>query len=174
MPHPDDNATTWRDLADELTGQERAALDEFEAHGVPAQALLGLARNDIEGRLADQAYCDVAAPADATSVGRWEKNLDEGGGWSRALLWREFRDREVCVDIDGRQHCDGTVERAISVYADDSLTLTSAGARRFAALLIEGADELDRLQCSSTRPAHTRPYASRYRPTGRSPSTTTC
>jgi hypothetical protein len=53
---------------------------------------------------------------------------------------------ELCVDIDGRQHCDGTVVREISVYLGDGLTLTSAGARRLAALCIEAAAELDRLQ----------------------------
>jgi hypothetical protein len=135
----DDNATTWHDLAGELTAKEPASLErlERETQGrAPAELLLDLARRGIAGRLADTAYCDVPAPADGQNLKR--------GGWSRALVWCEFRDWELCVDIDGRQHCDGTVERDISVYGDD-LTLTSAGARRLAALLVEAADELDRL-----------------------------
>jgi hypothetical protein len=50
-----------------------------------------------------------------------------------------------------RQHettnADGTAVPEISVYLDEGLRLTSAGARRFAALLVKAADELDRLEC---------------------------
>jgi hypothetical protein len=144
----DDNATTWRDLARELTDQERAFFERIEQESperMPAEVLLRYARGNIEGRIADTAYGDVPAPADATSVGRWEKDL-KLGGWSRTLVWREFRDWEMSVDIDGRQQCDGTVERAISAYLDECPKFTSAEARRLAALLVEAADELDRLR----------------------------
>jgi hypothetical protein len=107
----DDNATTWRDLA-------------------------------------DAAYCDVPVPAGASSVGHWEKNLKRDG-WSRSLLWRKFRDAEMglYIDIDGSQQCDGSYTCEISVYGlEDSLSLTSAGARRLTELLDEAADELERLQ----------------------------
>ena len=85
----------------------------------------------------------MLAPAGTTWVGEWEKNLNRDG-WSRSLLWREFSDSGMSVEIDGRQQCDGTVEREISAYLDDAPKFTSATARRLAALLIEAADQLDR------------------------------
>jgi hypothetical protein len=139
---PDNTATTWRDLADELTDEERARFEriEREAQGrLPAQVLLDFARRDIAGRLADMAYHDVPAPADATWVGQWEQHVDLG--WSRSLVWREYRG----VAIDGGQRCDGTVVRGISVYVEGEM-FTSAEARQFAALLVAAADELDRLR----------------------------
>jgi hypothetical protein len=138
---PDDNATTWRDVADELTAKERASLErlERETQGrAPAELLLDLARRGIAGRLADMAYCDVPAPAHATWVGQWEEHVELG--WSRSLVWREYRG----VAIDGNQQCDGTVVRGVSVYVEGE-RFTSAEARELAAALSEAADELDRL-----------------------------
>ena len=74
-----DDATTWRDLADQLTDKERACLEHLEQHSqgqMSAEVLLDYARRDIEGRLADMAYCDVPAPAGATWVGKWEKHSE--------------------------------------------------------------------------------------------------
>ena len=143
-----DDATTWRDLADQLTPEQRRSYEnlERETHGrMPAERLLEFAREEVEGNLADIAHCDVAAPADANWVGRWGQNLD-GRGWSRSLVWREFRAPEMCVAVDGVQHCDGTVERQVSVYVNDGPKLAAGPARRLAALLVEAADELDRLK----------------------------
>ena len=137
---PDNNATTWRDLADELTPEQRQSYEDLEREThvrMPADVLLQYARLDIEGRLADMAYCDVSAPADVNWVGSWEKHIEFG--WSRWLLWRDFPD----VSVDGRQRCDGTVERGISLYLDDYPTLSSAEARQLAQVLAEAADELD-------------------------------
>ena len=149
MTQTDDNATRWRDLAGELTERERAALERLECESqgrVPAAVLVKLARGAVEERLADTFYCDVRAPADATWVGAWERNL-RLDGWSRGLVWREFRGPGMCVAIDGGQQCDGTVVRGISVYLnDDDLGFTSVEARRLAALLVAAADELDRLR----------------------------
>jgi hypothetical protein len=144
---PNDNATSWRDLADQLTPEQRKSYAnlERETQGrMPAQRLLEFVREEVEGNLADMAYCDVPAPADANWVGKWEKN--RGEGWSRSLVWRGFRAPEMCVAIDGNQQCDGTVERQISVYLNDDPKLDAGPARRLAALLVDAAAELDRLQ----------------------------
>jgi hypothetical protein len=111
-----ENATTWRDLADQLSDATRFALEllEQETQGDARAKLLALARDDIETRLADAGYCDIPAPAGA-SVGEWEHNT--AGGWSRSLVWASFGEPGgISVDIDGRQECDGTYTRRISVW----------------------------------------------------------
>src|ERR1700682_782417 len=117
----DDNATTWRDLADQLTEQERGAIQRIEhafaasgrLHTAEAtETLLGFARDHIAANLADAAY--VPEPAGASSVGHWEKNL-KCDGWSRSIEWRKFGDdSDVC--IDGSQQCDGSYTCEISAY----------------------------------------------------------
>ncbi|KKC05025.1 hypothetical protein AWC17_07220 [Mycobacterium nebraskense] len=58
----------------------------------------------------------------------------------------EYGEPEMAIDIDGRQEHDGSYTRLISIYlAHDGASLTSTGARRLAALLVEAADEFDRL-----------------------------
>lgn len=82
---PDNTATTWRDLADQLTPEQRATLEHFEQdEHMPAEILLDFARDHIDARLTDIAYADVPIPAGA-KVGNWEQNT--AGGWSRSLLW---------------------------------------------------------------------------------------
>jgi hypothetical protein len=139
-----ENATTWRDLADQLSDATRFALEllEQETQGDARAKLLALARDDIETRLADAGYCDIPAPAGA-SVGEWEHNT--AGGWSRSLVWASFGEPGgISVDIDGRQECDGTYTRRISVWGVEyGGELTSARARGVAAMLIEAADEMD-------------------------------
>ena len=145
---PNDNATTWRELSDELTDTERASLEQLERESqgrATPEILLIWARDYIAARLADAAYSDVPAPPDITFVGEWEQDL-KLGGWSRGVVWRASVDAAMGVDIDGRQHCDGTVERGISVYLNEGAQFTSGEARRLAVLLTEAADELDGLR----------------------------
>jgi hypothetical protein len=120
-----DTATSWRDLADRLTADERTSLEYLEHNGVPPP-VLDYARQEIEVRLVDIAYADLPAPPGATWAGSWEKNLTRDG-WSRSLIWVEFGD-DLC--IDGRQQCDGTVERRIALNAADRdvILLDAAGA----------------------------------------------
>jgi hypothetical protein len=130
---------TWPTSSHPKSAPRSRTLNENPKGRIPAGTLLEYARNDIEERLADIAYGGVAAPAGANWVGKWEKN--QGEGWSRSLVWRDYRG----VSIDGRQQCDGSVERQISLYLGDYPTLSRAQAREFAAVLVEAADELDRL-----------------------------
>ena len=85
----DDNATTWRDLADQLTPEQIAGLEgcerRFNTDGVAddprAQAsLLGFARQYAEHNLVDAAYADVPLPPGASTDSEgWGKDLKLGG-----------------------------------------------------------------------------------------------
>ena len=72
----DNNATTWRDLADQLTPEQISGLEgcerRFNTDGVAddprAQAsLLGFARQYAEHNLIDAAYTDVPLPPGAST-----------------------------------------------------------------------------------------------------------
>jgi hypothetical protein len=151
-----DNAANWRDLADQLTPEQISGLEgcerRFNTDGVAddprAQAsLLGFARQYAEHNLVDAAYADVPLPAGASTDSEgWGKDL-KLGGYRRSLLWRsEGEPGEVSVDIDGWQRLDGSFTRHISLWGtDEGGALTSAQARRIAAMLLDAADALDRL-----------------------------
>lgn len=144
---PDNNATSWQDLADELTPEQVACYEDLERQtgGRASVQLLYFARIDIEGRLANMAYGDVLGPEGAEWVDKWQTRRDHG--WCRSVVWRGFSDEKMSVAIDGWQRCDGTIaQQGISPYLADLPTLTGAEARRLAALLVEAADVLDSLQ----------------------------
>lgn len=159
MTTPDNTATTWRDLADQLTDHE---VDEFRdmERRLPegekgAAFLLKSARDCIADRLVDVMYADVALPAGArTDSAGWGKNLQRDG-YSRSLVWRSYEGgmadlrlagSGISVDIDGRQQSDGSFTRGISLWGvDEGAGLTADQARAVAALLVGAADELDRL-----------------------------
>lgn len=146
MTAHDDTATSWRDLADQLTPEQIETYERIdrETLGRARAELLDFARRSVEGRLADMVYCDVAPPAAAHSVDEWQMHYEFG--WGRGVVWREFRAPDMSVDIDGWQRCDGAVAaRGISVYLNEGQQFTSGEARRLTALLAEAADELDRL-----------------------------
>lgn len=146
---PDNNSivTTWRDIADDLTAEQRTSLEHIERDArcqVPDSALLEYARRYVEVNLADMAYDDVPAPADAISVNRWEQHVELG--WCRGVVWCEFREPDVCVAVDGWQRCDGTVLRAISIYLNENgQTFNSDGAWQLAKLLTQAAEALAQL-----------------------------
>jgi hypothetical protein len=154
----DDDAATWRDLADQLTAEQIVGLEgcerRFNTDGVAddprAQAsLLGFARQYAEHNLVDAAYADVPLPAGAsTNSEGWGKDLKQGG-YRRSLLWRnDGQPGGVSVDIDGWQWLDGSFARHISLWGvDEGGALSCAQARSIAAMLLDAADELDeRLQ----------------------------
>lgn len=80
-------------------------------------------------------------PDHAIDVGDW--GLDTTGQRSRWLLWSSFGDGDVAVD--GRQHPDGTVDAAVSVWVGDGAQLDVAQARQLAANLVNAAEALDEL-----------------------------
>jgi hypothetical protein len=154
---PDDNATTWRDLSDLLVPSEVESLESLErdlqrvaraSDRSIAAVMLKAARDWATNHVVDAAYADVPVPAGAsTDSSGWEQNLQRDG-YSRSLVWRSYDDGldGITVDIDGRQECDGSFTRHVSLWGvEEGGGLTSAVARDVAALLIEAADELDRL-----------------------------
>jgi hypothetical protein len=91
-------------------------------------------------------YPDLPAPAGAVTVAEWR--LDGGAA-------RHFRgtkrgtaetpdNRLICVDIEGDQWTDATVDRYI--YVNRRLRVAAAGARALAADLLAAADEIDALK----------------------------
>lgn len=155
----EDTATTWRDLTDQLTPQQVDQLRDVERRlpeGEKTTAMmLKWAREHIAHRLTDVMYAGVPIPAGArTDSAGWGKNLQREG-YSRSLVWRSYEGGAadlrlagacISVDIDGRQECDGSFTRHVSLWGfKEGAGLTGDQARGVAALLTLAADELDRL-----------------------------
>jgi hypothetical protein len=93
-----------------------------------------------------QTLCaDIPAPPDAAGpVHDWET---WGDGHGRMYTISQRAIDNTSVDIFGIQYDDGRVDRYILAQAnDDDGGMTAARARRFAALLMDAADELDCLK----------------------------
>jgi hypothetical protein len=155
MP-PDNTATTWRDLADQLTPDQIAELEYCEREQVPpgafsAQGQLNCARSMAQHNIIQALCADVPVPADATGdVNDWEEW--EGGGHARMYTCSLRATDKMSAEIVGIQHDDGRIERFI--LANDPNrdgSMTAAQARQFAALLVEAADEMDRLSARGAR-----------------------
>jgi hypothetical protein len=154
-----DAPTTWRDLADQLTPDQIAYLENWEAHpGVPMMSiehenpqewhrgsLIFTAQEFADTNKCAETCRDLPMPPDVTVIDGWSN-------WGDGELYRFFdgttrSDGGVKVFITGRQYNDGRVEREITVngsaHTDDRL---SAGEARSAArMLVDAADELDQL-----------------------------
>lgn len=162
----DDNAATWRDLADQLTIDQVARFERMErlcesdAHKafpneerdqVVAEIRGGLlqeARWEAEQNLTDQhVFGHVPMPAGVKSAEHWE---DDGtGAWTRRLsVSRRGVDRpgaDSTVYVDGVQSADGAVKWSLFILAYGREALSPQQARLLAAHLIEAADEVDEL-----------------------------
>jgi hypothetical protein len=96
-------------------------------------------------------YADVPPPAGALSVAGWR--LERGTARSFTGTKRGTAEdpagRLICVDIDGDQDIDGTVDRYISINVN--ACIDSAAARGLAADLLAAADEVDELNRSEGR-----------------------
>lgn len=150
----DDNATTWRDLADQLTPQQIAEMEYCERAGIPPgltspQHQLNCARA-LSAHNIIQALCaDIPTPPDAAgTVHDWE--VWGGGRHGRMYTASTRTNGKMTAEIVGVQFDDHRIERFILAEAnDDSVDdgqMTAPQARQFAALLIDAADELERLQ----------------------------
>lgn len=145
---PDNTATTWRDLADQLTPEQIAWAEKLErdALGDPAEVaevLLDAARDHARKNLTDRmAFGHLPLPAGAVEVQHWE---EADGRWHREFTGTErHHDRGLDVIICGAQQADGSVQRHANVYASDSPPdCEPADLRAMAALLVDAADELD-------------------------------
>lgn len=159
MRTTDDNATTWRDLADQLTAEQAARFERHEAQALESirqgrnayespeditRCFLDEARWEAQQNLTDALF-DVPMPAFAESVEHWE---DDGrGSWSRRVdgPHRTIDGADASVYVQGVQTPDGTVDWSLWVTVSDRDNMTAEQARTLAATLVEAADELDRL-----------------------------
>lgn len=155
MTSPDNTATNWRDLADQLTTEQRERIEEMErayvhgSAGEVAELLLGVAREHAGDNLADtMRFGHVARPVGATYVWHWEQ--DDSGRWAREFEGTARKVAGFDVSIDGRQYADGSVVRTIGVQGDNRAELDPDGARRFAAELLSAADEVGSLGAGCT------------------------
>ncbi len=58
---------------------------------------------------------------------------------AKSLIAPAVGGKEMCVAVDGVQHCDRTVERQVSVYLNDDSKLAAGPAWRLAVLLVDAA-----------------------------------
>lgn len=138
-------ATSWRNLADQLTPKQIADLEHWEVtsrHPNRDEAILQAAQEYAQGNAWACQYAGVPTPADATSVHEW--TADFGIEVPFRHFWGTDRDG---VFICGYQKPDGSVRRYICLdfRVED---IDSAGARDLAARLIAAADELDEVNAA--------------------------
>ncbi|OBF86962.1 hypothetical protein A5791_19915 [Mycobacterium sp. 852002-51163_SCH5372311] len=151
----DDTATTWRDLADQLTPEQIRRFERYEQllrSADDSEELLKEARWEAERNLNDVVeFGHIPLPSGISHPGHWEN--DGTGTWTRTM---EFSRRSVdraasdasdsSVYVDGVQAGDGAVTWSLFVLADDRAPFTAEQARRFAAMIMAAADELERLR----------------------------
>ena len=144
----DDNATTWRDLADQLTPEQVAELEYCEREDYAPDLAspgnhLNHARKLVELNLARAMYADVAPPAEAIGeVDQWT-DIGDDEYQRQFTSWRRQVD-DASVEVFGLQSHDGRIDREIVIDARGCYDASTA--RQIAAALVEAADELDRLQ----------------------------
>jgi hypothetical protein len=104
------NATTnpepWRDLAEKLTPEQVAWLEDFEREPSTerdiSQMTLAVARSYVESNEAAACYVDVPAPAGAVVVYDWADPQDESAAFRYFNgTSRTTENKDVEVDGDG-------------------------------------------------------------------------
>lgn len=175
--HPVDSATrtccggigghvpdcSWRKLADQLTAEQIAYLEQWEAHpqvppradGAPRSteeqrtALLFTAREYVWRNSAAERFAHVAPPLGATYVEHWTGDAWESGDPAmRVFEGTKRRCGHMEVLVGGWQDSTGTVQRDITVSSTERFSdgqMSAAIARQVAAALIEAADEIEQL-----------------------------
>ncbi|OHV03947.1 hypothetical protein [Mycobacterium talmoniae] len=147
-----EEATSWRDLADQLTPDQVAGLQQWDSNPRSMRhdaALLGCARDFAKRNLLHTVHHDVPPPPDASSVSDWE-NPSDGDEACRFFIGT-VRGTTVRVESFGFQSPGGDVKhRGIFIAdrtADDHVTIEIDAdvARRLAADLLAAAAELDQL-----------------------------
>ena len=147
MSTHDDNATDWRDLADQLTDEQVAYLERCERLQIPPgranpQYRLTAARSMARSNIIQSLHADIELPADAVGeVNEWQR---WHGTYSRLYTIWSHVENSLRVEVFGTQHADGQVERHIVTEWPDA-GMSAAEARRGAAALLNAADVLDGL-----------------------------
>jgi len=86
----------------------------------------------------------IAAPADAQHVEPWVDENGDGTTWGRYVRGTRRSTTGLEIVVAGWQSADGTVERHAFASATD-VALNAAALRRLAAVALNAAEELDRL-----------------------------
>ena len=149
IPLNPNDAQTWRELADELTPDQLAAVIKIETDTPEspalAQALLDMARDHVRKNRDDRSlFGNLAEPSAAVHIWHWEKS--DRGYWTREFSGSPRVVANLEVVIDGVQRSDGSIRRWASVYSKETAELSPAELRSAAAALTAAADELERLQ----------------------------
>ena len=142
MNSTDNTATTWRDLADQLTPEQVKHLTE--ATFMPPDELLEIARDHAGQNLLQLSLADVPLPAGATGAKIW---WQDSTGTSRTIHGGQWTAGNAVVAISGDQDATGAATWQIEIYpADDTVRgLTAADARELVQVLAVAADKLDQL-----------------------------
>lgn len=156
-----DTSTSWHALRDQLTPDQIEYLENWGAqlnnpamspeHGPVLDeyrrgSLYVAAKEFVETNVATGRFAHVPMPPDAKVVDGWHRYDDDG--FDRHFDGTTRRDTTgVRVFIGGRQYQDGRIERVITVTGppDNDDVLTAVEARAAARMLLEAADEIDRL-----------------------------
>ena len=134
-----DNATTWRDFANNLTSEQFGKLDA--AAWMADDDRLYMARHYAQTNQSQTTLAHVPVPA-GCRIGRW---FDVGGTVARTVDGAERQLATVTVRIVGQQDATGITTMGIEVRDRTDDLMTAGDARALAAALIEAADMLDRL-----------------------------
>lgn len=144
----------WRDFAEHLTPETVAGFEasehlaRTEVHlAFPGQEPAEVLRR-VQARLLDEArqqvpFAGVQLPAGAERADLWQ-DYDGAGDWSRMMFGTRREIAHLAVQIDGVQAPNGSVEWNAYAFADDDVT-SPQQLRMFAAMLMDAADELERL-----------------------------
>jgi hypothetical protein len=143
---PDNTPTDWRDIADQLTPDQVAALEYRDRNPVRpsspdhSQGQLKVARSFARSNIVQAWLCDIPVPADAVDdVEQWQRWRGE---YSRLYTVWSHREQTWAVQVYGTQYTDGRVERHVVTESPDA-GMSAGDARRYAAALLDAADVLD-------------------------------
>jgi hypothetical protein len=139
-------ATTWRDLADQLTPDQIVDVERFDEQirreSLPCDMSLNYARQFARLNVARLVLADMPAPPDATRIGDWEEMGE--GEWYRSFMSWSCTTEKVLVEVEGHQYNDGRIERWIIDHSGEE-PMTARDTRERAEALLAAAAELDRL-----------------------------
>ncbi|BBY15771.1 hypothetical protein [Mycolicibacterium litorale] len=144
-----ENVRTWRDLADQLTPAQLAALEREERVGASSPyrdgALRYEARRYVVGNIGTAMVGAIAEPSDSTGCLDWDTDWCEDGSWSRYFYGTERKAAGTTIRITGRQYEDGRTEREVLVEGGIDNALSVDEAKQLAAALLCAAEEVERL-----------------------------
>ena len=132
--------TTWHDLADQLTADQRARL--AAAADMPPAELLAMARHWIDYAQLQADLAGVPAPAGAVRCSSWFRDGDQP---TRAAYKQRWIFGGGSVEVSCDQTADGaTGPWRAEVAVDQGLVdMNAAQARQLAAALTAAADAMD-------------------------------